>query len=106
MSDHEPRDAAETSLARAQRIAHLGSWELNLVDGRVFWSDEIYRIFGLEQERDKPVAFAQFDHPDDVAGVKKATEDSKRLREPFNIDHRIVRRDGSIRWVQERGEFF
>ena len=97
---------SRATLAEAQQLAHLGSWSMDLVSGEVFWSEEIYRIFGLTQGVDKPVPFAQFDHPDDVAAVKRATEESKRLREPFNIDHRFVTRDGSVHWVQERGEFF
>ena len=97
---------SRATLAEAQQIAHLGSWSMDLVTGDVHWSEEIYRIYGMTEGTDKPVPFAQFDHPDDAAAVRRATEESKRLREPFNIDHRIVRRDGTVRWVQERGDFF
>ncbi len=97
---------SRATLAEAQQIAHLGSWSMDLVSGDVHWSEEIYRIYGMTEGVDKPVAFSQFDHPDDAAAVHRATEESKRLHEPFNIDHRIMRRDGTVRWVQERGDFF
>jgi len=97
---------SRATLAEAQQIAHLGSWSMDFTNNEVRWSEEIYRIYGLTEGVDKPVPFAQFDHPDDAAAVRRATEDSKRLRKPFNIDHRIVRRDSTIRWVQERGDFF
>jgi PAS domain S-box-containing protein len=97
---------SRATLAEAQQLAHLGSWSMDLVTGEVFWSEEIYRIFGLRPDVDKPIPFEQFDHPDDVAIVLRATQESKKLREPFNVDHRIMKRDGSVRLVQERGEFF
>ena len=102
----EALQQSRATLAEAQQLAHLGSWSRDLVSNEAFWSDEIYRIFGLTKGIDQPVAFTQFDHPDDAATVNRATEESKRLREPYDFDHRIVRRDGTVRWVQERGEFF
>jgi diguanylate cyclase (GGDEF)-like protein/PAS domain S-box-containing protein len=97
---------SRATLAEAQQLAHLGSWSMDFASGDVVWSEEIYRIYGLTEGVDKPVPFSQYDHPDDAPTVHRATEESKRLREPFAIDHRILRRDGSVRWVQERGDFF
>ena len=93
------------SLARAQQIAQLGSWELNVASGRVYWSDEVFRIF----EIDKQQCPASFDavlkatHPDDRKAVRQAYPNSLKKHEPYSIDHRLLMRDGRIKWVREQG---
>lgn len=97
---------SEASLANAQRIANLGNWDWDIVTGELRWSDQIYRIFGLEpQEFDATYeAFLQMVHPDDRAMVQAAVERALHEREPYAIDHRIVRPDGEERVVHEQGE--
>ena len=93
-------------LDRAQEIAHTGSWELDIVNNSLVWSDEIYRIFGLEPQQFAATydAFLATVHPDDlklvVDMVQRALDDIK----PYEVDHRVVRPDGSIRMVHEVGE--
>ncbi|MBN2299543.1 MAG: sigma 54-interacting transcriptional regulator [Deltaproteobacteria bacterium] len=94
-------------LIEAQRIASLGNWDLNLVTDELFWSQEIFRIFGLESEDFEGTyeAFLQYVHPDDRKVVKKAVELS--LTDPeyhYDIYHRIIRPDGNERIVHERAE--
>jgi diguanylate cyclase (GGDEF)-like protein/PAS domain S-box-containing protein len=97
---------SRATLAEAQHLAHLGSWSLEIASGgQSFWSDEIYSIFGLRQGVDQPTLFSKFDHPDDKSIVERTMDEAKRMRKPFTIDHRIIRPDGTIRWVQEAGEF-
>ena len=69
-------EASEAGLARAQAIAHLGSWEWHVVPNAVTWSDEIYRIFGLSpQEFDAThEAFLSHVHPDDREFVKQSLD--------------------------------
>ncbi len=96
----------EATLARAQRIAGVGSWEWDIVRDEIRGSDEIYNIFGIE--RDVPlICFGQFMelvHPDDRDIVGEAVRASVEQGEPYSIEHRIVRADGQERVVLEQGE--
>ncbi len=97
---------SERSLKRSQKIAHLGSWELDLVKNKLSWSDEIYRIFGLKpQEFDATYeAFLQAVHPSDREAVDSAYLGSLREgRDTYEIEHRVVRKStGEIRVVYEK----
>jgi PAS domain S-box-containing protein len=97
---------SEQRLNRAQEIAHLGSWELDLVNNRLIWSDEVYRIFGLEPQAFGATyeAFLEAVHPDDRAAVDAAYSGSLREnRDSYEIEHRVVRKwSGEIRLVHER----
>ena len=97
-------------LARSQSIAHLGSWELDLVTNRLSWSDEVYRIFGLEPQEFRATyeAFLEAVHPDDRAAVDAVYSGSIRDgKDSYEIEHRIVRRrSGEVRIVHEKCEHF
>ena len=97
---------SQESLAEAQRIASLGSWEWDIITGELRWSDEIYRIFGLLPESFNATyaTFLQAVHPDDRARVQQAVKASVEHARPYRIEHRVVRPDGAERIVQERGE--
>ena len=94
---------SERSLAEAQRIAHIGNWWLKMKTGELHWSDEIYRIFGLQPKEFEPSyeRFFAAVHPDDIEAIKKSEQEAFSKREPHSIDHRIILPDGSIRWVHE-----
>ncbi|MDP2931594.1 MAG: PAS domain S-box protein [Chloroflexota bacterium] len=95
----------EANLTAAQRIARLGSWELNVKTNKVRWSDELYRIYGLPQGFDATFeATVDCVHPDDRALVRKCIEDALQGKIPYNIEHRIMRPDGSVCVVQSAGE--
>lgn len=104
---------AETSLreskdflSRSQRIAHVGSWKLDLTKNKLSWSDEVYRIFGCEPQQFTATyeAFLDFVHPDDRAAVDESYSSSlQEGRDSYEIEHRIIRKDtGEIRHVHER----
>jgi PAS domain S-box-containing protein len=99
---------SEQRLNRAQEIAHVGSWELDLVDNRLTWSDEVYRIFGLQPQEFGATyeAFLEAVHPDDRAAVDAAYSGSVREgRDAYEVEHRVVRKSTSeIRLVHERCE--
>jgi PAS domain S-box-containing protein len=92
-------------LEEAQRIARIGNWEANLQSGELFWSAEIYRIFGYDPVTFTPSveAFYEAVHPDDMDNVR-ASERRARDTGVHDVVHRIVRPDGEVRWVRELAE--
>jgi len=112
--DITPRKQAEEalrrsgqSLAEAQRIAHVGNWDWDIVTNELRWSDEVYRIFGLRPQEFGATyeAFLASVHPEDRDAVTKAVDESLAdPRTPYSIEHRVVRPDGSERLVHEQGE--
>lgn len=97
---------SQESLNEAQRIAHLGSWDWDIVRGGLRWSDEFHHIFGVDPESFGATyeAFLQAVHPDDRARVEQAVNDALTTAKPYDIEHRIVRPDGTERVLRERGE--
>jgi len=94
------------SLAEAQRIAHLGNWDWDIVNDQLYWSDEIYRIFGLKPQEFGATyeAFLRSVHPDNREDVQQAVGRALQERELYSIDHRIVLPGGAERMVHEQGE--
>jgi len=104
-ADEELR-RSEANLAAAQRIAHLGSWEWDIAADEERWSDEVYRIFGYEPQSFVPnyEVFKRCLHPEDRERVEQAVESSLRGEGMYDINHRIVRPDGTERVVHEQAE--
>lgn len=94
---------SERLLRESQQMAHIGSWELDLVENVLYWSDENYRIFGMAPERfgASYEAFLNIVHPDDRELVNKAYTESVRDRTPYMIVHRLLFPDQRIRFVRE-----
>jgi len=101
---------SEKHLQKAQEIAHLGSWELDIAKNQLIWSDEVYRIFGLKPQEFGATYtdFLNAIHSDDRAAVDAAYSSSIREgRDTYEIDHRIIRKsNGEIRFVHEKCEHF
>ena len=99
-------EQTKQTLNRAQQVARLGSWELDLRQQSLHWSDEVYRIFELDPQHFKPSyeRFLAVIHPDDVEKVKSAYESSLISRQPYSLDHRLLMPDGRIKWVREMAE--
>lgn len=92
---------------RAERAAHVGSWYSDLRDeGRLFWSPEVYRIFGIrEDEFDNRIdSFLDLVHPEDRESVRRASQDAIAGVRPYRIEHRVVLPDGTQRHVAEEAE--
>ncbi len=100
----------EIRLKRSEEIAHLGGWELDLVNNTLTWSDEVYRIFGLQPQEFGATyeAFLEAVHPEDRAAVDDAYSGSLREgRDIYEIEHRVVRKaTGEIRSVHEKCQHF
>ncbi|MEH1765865.1 EAL domain-containing protein [Nostoc sp.] len=97
---------SETLLATAQKIAHLGSWEWYLESEKQIWSAETFRIFDLNPAQLVPTQaiFFQMVHPEDQPVLKRYLLQAITKGKPFNLEYRIVRPDGSLRYLEERVE--
>jgi diguanylate cyclase (GGDEF)-like protein/PAS domain S-box-containing protein len=97
---------SRTQLLEAQRIAKIGSWSLDLRSNRLEWSDEIFRLFEIDQERfgASYEAFLDVIHPEDRELVNDAYSESLKTQQPYEIDHRLLFPDGRIKYVREACE--
>jgi len=101
----EELEKSQQSLAEAQAMVGLGSWECDIATGDLVWSDELYHIFGLDPLSFEPTyhAFLACIHPDDRATVAEAVINTLKTLELYSVDHRIIRPDGGERTLLERG---
>jgi PAS domain S-box-containing protein len=102
---HERLREREAQLAAAQRIAGLGSWEWEVGGNAVSWSDELYRMFGLEPQSE-PCTFESYlarVHPGDRERVGAILERAVREGGGFDFEQRIVRPRGEVRTLHSRG---
>ena len=99
---------SQQSLAHAQSIAHIGNWDWNILTNELQWTDEIYRIFGLEPQQFGATyeAFVDRIHPDDRDNVNEAVMWAVEDKKDYYVEHRVVRPDGETRIVTERGEVY
>lgn len=99
---------SEASLKEAQHMTKIGSWELDLITNTLYWSDEVYRIFELEPQQFVATyeAFLEHIHPDDQELVDKAYADSVKNKAPYDIVHRLLLKDGTIKFINERCQTF
>jgi PAS domain S-box-containing protein len=93
---------SERRLAQAQGVAHVGYWERDLDTGGIIWSDEAYRIFGLQPQ--EPIeSFEELIHPEDRPVQVEAT--GRALGgEHYNVEYRVVRPNGEVRLVHSQGD--
>lgn len=96
---------SEKNLAAAQRIAQIGSWELDLISNQLFWSDEIYRILGSEPHALEASYenFIKVIHPDDLEMVLNEIQ-AAMIKKNYDIQHRVLQANGKIGILHERGE--
>jgi len=99
-------EKAEQRVNQAQAIAKLGSWELDLRTNRLYWSDEIYRIFEIDPQQfgASYEALLSLVHPDDRGQLDAVYRESVATRKPYFFRHRLLMADGRVKWVEERGE--
>jgi PAS domain S-box-containing protein len=94
----------EEQLRESQRIAHIGSWEWDLGTDRVEWSEELFRIWGLDPS--EPFSYSAYVarlQPDDRERMQKLVTQAIETRGSYAIEHRIVLPDGTERWILGRG---
>ena len=104
----EERRLSEARLAEAQAVAKIGSWETDLLNFKVIWSEETYRIFEIDPEsfQSSHPGFLAFVHPDDRSKVDAAFTGSIGKHSPNAIEHRIVTPGGIVKFIEERWQIF
>ena len=97
---------SEAYLVAAQELSHTGSWSGPVNGGEAHWSEETYRIFGLDPRGPAPnfQQLVQMCHPNDRTAYQQAAEAAIREMREFELDFRIVRSDGSIRHLHSKGQ--
>ncbi|MEJ2097580.1 MAG: sigma 54-interacting transcriptional regulator [Deltaproteobacteria bacterium] len=92
-------------LKKTEEAAHIGTWQLDIKNKEYTWSEESYRIFGIEKGRSLTYdLFLSRIHPDDRSMVDAAWQAALK-KAPYDIDHRIIV-DGKIRWIRERATVY
>jgi PAS domain S-box-containing protein len=99
---------SEAYLAEAQRISHTGCWARNPTTGALFWSQQEWRIFGLDPKKTKLSydMFLQMVHPEDRAFLEETSARAVREKRAYDIPFRIVLPDGSIKHIHSVGKPF
>ncbi|NIJ53136.1 hybrid sensor histidine kinase/response regulator [Dyadobacter arcticus] len=99
---------SEAMLAESQQLTHSGSWESDLMTGKNYWSDETFRIFGLEPDPNGPETelFSSMIHPEDLHLYKSHIKDAINNLSPASFDLRIVLPDGNIKFIHAIGKPF
>ncbi|WP_298393013.1 EAL domain-containing protein [uncultured Azonexus sp.] len=95
-------------LQEIQRLAGIGSWELDLEKNELSWSDELYRIFEIDPAQGPAhyEHFLQLVHEEDRERVDQAYQAALAARQPYEVEHRMVMPDGRVKQIRERGETF
>lgn len=97
---------SEKLYKQAQALAHVGNWSWDIISNQIEWSDELYRIYGLEPQSqilafDDYVAYI---HPDDRDDVRSQIAHALESKEPWSFTHKVVRQSGEVRIVYATGE--
>lgn len=97
---------SESMLREAQRIAHVGSWDVDMVNDKLVWSDEIFRIWEIDKTSFKAdfAAFLETVHPEDRDRVSLAYNEAVANHTLYEVEHRLLFPDGRIKHILERGE--
>jgi len=96
----------QESLSEAQHLAHIGSWEWNLKEDVITWSDELYRIFAVRKEDFKPNFgyFINLIHPDDREHSQMIIEEAFKNKISFDFFHRVIDKSSQIKFIHSKGE--
>ncbi|GAB3872932.1 response regulator [Terrabacter terrigena] len=105
VSEHSAERKLLDQLAEAQAIARIGSWEWDVGNDRVSWSDQLYRIYGMDRSELAPTyeGFLARIHPDDRAHVADTVGAAIASEDSFEFDARVLRTGGEVGWIRGRG---
>lgn len=94
----------KNQLEAAAQAANIGIWDWDLLTGQLYWTPTLEALYGLA-----PNSVHSYDdfkscvHPDDLESTEAARDAAVRLRQPFSLKFRIIRPDGSVRWIEANG---
>ena len=94
-------------LLEVQRLAEIGSWDWNLSTNELYWSPEMYRLFGLNADNQITVKFDQWQnmvHPDDFPLIKNALNIALKTGESATVEYRVKKLNGEIVWLMGGGK--
>ncbi len=93
-------------LNKTQQMAHVGSWTYDLKTRKIYWSEEICQILGVDHTKVKPTLAVIMDrmHPEDLKKIRKEYISSLRKQKSYDIYHRIIRTNGDVRFMHTRTE--
>ena len=97
---------SEERYERAEKIGHFGHWDGDFIEDWSVWSKETYRIFGIDPAKFKPTyrAFLNFIHPEDKEKLKSAVQSVIRQGGEIDLEYRIIRPDGEVRFIHSTAE--
>ncbi|MDM8559349.1 PAS domain S-box protein [Candidatus Parabeggiatoa sp. HSG14] len=108
ITEHKRADEAlresEQNLTKAQTLAHVGSWKLDTTTNKISGSDELFSIFGLNRNKATLESFIEIVHPDDREYDVSHIQRGMKYGTPWDIEHRLILRDGTQKWVHAIGE--
>lgn len=107
VQSYEKLRAIQRKLLDSQRLGRMGSWEIDPLTQRIWWSDEVYELTGLTPESfdGRYETFLQLIHPDDRADYLLRREQSLQRRSDFVVEYRIITPAASVRWIYQLGKF-
>jgi len=102
----EELDGERLRLKECQKIARLGHWTYDLITNEVFWSDETFRLWSFDPTKDQAnyENFLASVHPEDRQMVNDAWKSSLETKEPYDIIHRLLYKDGTVKYVNNIGK--
>jgi PAS domain S-box-containing protein len=98
---------SEKNLAEAQSIAHIGSWEWDMVSNKVQWSQQMFKVFDISPETfdGKPETLLNFVHPDDLELVMNSINANLEDGRSPSLEYRVIHKDGSVHNIIAEGKF-
>lgn len=102
----EQLQLSEKLYKEAQALSHIGNWTWIIKENKVMWSDELYRIYGLDPQAETITfeRYASFIHTDDKEELFNTIQNALLSKKPYELHHRIVRPDGSVRSLNAKGQ--
>jgi PAS domain S-box-containing protein len=96
----------ENLLNEAQKVANFGSWDYDLINNKLIWSNQVYSIFNLDKHKITPSfeVFKKHIHPHDFERVTKAIADAANRKEAYDIEYKLIDGKGATRWVHAKGQ--
>lgn len=97
---------SEDLYKQAQALSHIGNWTWIIKDNKILWSDELYRIYGLEPQQEELTfeRYASFIHPDDKEFLFNTIQNALTSLQPYELQHRIILSNGEVRHLDAKGQ--